>query len=365
MKAVLEFPAVRGIQAGREYYVSMCPLGLVPKIFVFNEAGLPPDQRAQRQLNRGRVPEITRYLIDNKDSYVFSALTASIDGEAKFTPSSGSEDDQSGTLKVQMKTARIVINDGQHRRAAIEAAIEQAPALADETIAVVLFYDRGLERCQQMFADLNRYAIRPSRSLSVLYDHRDDQALLAKLVLGQLPELAELVEMERSSLSPRSKPLFTLSAIYTATAALLADLEIEGSEARAKVAADFWARVACHMPHWTEVREGQLSSGALRDSFIDSHGVVLHALGRVGNALLKSDRKGRGKTSDPIARLESIDWRRSSPAWEGRAVVAGRMLKTHRGVILTANQIKLHLGLTLSADEQALESTHGRSDHAA
>ena len=238
-----------------------------------------------------------------------------------------------------------------------------ASSIADETIAVVLFHDRGLERCQQMFADLNRYAVRPSRSLSVLYDHRDDQALLAKLVLGKLPELAELVEMERSSLSPRSKPLFTLSAIYTATAALLTDVDIEGSEARAAVAADFWGRIAAQMPQWEEVRQGSLTSGAVRDSFIHSHGVVLHALGRVGNALLKS--KPRGKASDPLPRLQSLDWRRGAPVWDGRAVVAGRMSKTHQSVTLTANVIKSHLGIALSADEQALEDAFGREANAA
>lgn len=362
MKAVLEFPAVRGIQAGREYYVSMCPLGLVPKIFVFNETGMTAEQRAQRQLNRGRIPEITRYLVENKESYVLSALTASIDGEASFTSLSESAEDSVGVLRVPM-ASRIVINDGQHRRAAIEAAIDDAPSLADETIAVVLFHDRGLERCQQMFADLNRYAVRPSRSLSVLYDHRDDQALLAKLVLGKLPELAELVEMERSSLSPRSKPLFTLSAIYTATAALLTDVDVEGSEARAAVAADFWGRIATQMPQWEEVRQGSLTSGAVRDSFIHSHGVVLHALGRVGNALLKS--KPKGKASDPLPRLQSLDWRRGAPVWDGRAVVAGRMSKTHQSVTLTANVIKNHLGIGLSADEQALEDAFGREAHAA
>ena len=40
----------------------------------------------------------------------------------------------------------------------------------------MFFLDVGLRRCQQMFADLNRNAIRPSKSLGVLYDHRDDIA---------------------------------------------------------------------------------------------------------------------------------------------------------------------------------------------
>ena len=56
--------------------------------------------------------------------------------------------------------ARFIINDGQHRRAAIEMALRDRPELADETISVVFFLDPKLERCQQMFADLNRYAVR-------------------------------------------------------------------------------------------------------------------------------------------------------------------------------------------------------------
>ena len=349
MKTLLEFPAVRGVQAGREYYVSMCPLGVVPKIFTFNDDGLTPELRAQRQLNRGRVPEMTRYLIENPKSYVFSAITASIDGEAVFQPAQA-DDDQHGVLRVNLNKSRIVINDGQHRRAAIAAALSETPALADESIAVVLFHDRGLERCQQMFADLNRYAVRPSRSLSVLYDHRDDQALLAKLVIGRLDGFKDLVEMERSSLSPRSRALFTLSALYTATAALLRDLEIEGAEARADAAATFWEAVAEQFPQWAEVRSGDLSSGAVRESDIHAHGVVLHALGRVGNVMLK-----RNDPLDSLKDLQTLDWRRQAPMWEGRAVIAGRMTKSHQAVLLTAAAIKSHLKLPLSAEEQVLE----------
>ncbi|WP_368856456.1 DNA sulfur modification protein DndB, partial [Escherichia coli] len=61
--------------------------------------------------------------------------------------------------------ASLVINDGQHRRAAIEAAIRERPFLGDETIAVVVYPDRGLRRSQQMFVDLNQHAVKPARSL--------------------------------------------------------------------------------------------------------------------------------------------------------------------------------------------------------
>ena len=75
------FPAIQGVQAQREYYVSMCPMRLIPKIFLFNEEELVPELRAQRQLNRARIPEIARYMSGNPEGYVFSAITASVDGE--------------------------------------------------------------------------------------------------------------------------------------------------------------------------------------------------------------------------------------------------------------------------------------------
>src|SRR5689334_802903 len=62
------FPALRGVQARREYFVSMCPLRLIPRIFLFNEEELVPELRAQRVLNKGRIPEMVRYIVGNRES---------------------------------------------------------------------------------------------------------------------------------------------------------------------------------------------------------------------------------------------------------------------------------------------------------
>src|SRR3954454_10662671 len=105
------FPAIRGIQAGREYYVSMCPLRLIPRIFLFDEDELKPEMRAQRILNKARVPEIARYLLRKSKNYTFSALTASIDGQVRFEPLGTDETERSvGRLRIPM-SAKFVIND--------------------------------------------------------------------------------------------------------------------------------------------------------------------------------------------------------------------------------------------------------------
>lgn len=356
------FPAIRGVQAGREFFVSMCPLRLIPKVFLFDEDELVPELRAQRVLNRGRLPDIARYIVENPDSYVFSALTASIDGDVRFEVSDHSAHaERMGLLRVPM-TARFVINDGQHRRAAIDLALRERPELADESIAIVFFLDAGLERSQQMFADLNRYAVRPSTSIGVLYDHRDALAELTRLVVLKSPVFRDLVEMERSTLAKRSRKLFTLSAIYSATSALLAGRD-GAAEERESLARAYWEAVADVIPDWHAVRARKLSAGEVRNDFIHSHGIALQAIGRAGHALLAENDS---PTSFPkrLAPLTSIDWSRSNAElWEGRALIGGRVSKASQNVVLTTNVLLTALGLPLSDEQQQAEHAflRGRS----
>lgn len=357
------FPAIRGTQAGREFFVSMCPLRLIPKVFLFDEDELVPELRAQRVLNRSRLPDIARYIVDNPDSYVFSALTASIDGDIHFeTMAKEAHAERIGLLRVPM-TARFVINDGQHRRAAIDLALRERPELADESIAVVFFLDAGLQRSQQMFADLNRYAIRPSPSIGVLYDHRDDLAQLARLVVLRSPVFRDLVEMERSALALRSRKLFTLSAIYRATAALLHGQEGDEEELEA-LAGGFWEAVADVIPDWHAVRARKLSAGEVRRDFIHSHGIALQALGHAGNALLAAN----GASPDfptRLAPLRDVDWSRANAAlWEGRCLIGGRVSKTSQSVVLTTNVLLQALGLALDDEHQQAEHAFQRGREA-
>ena len=217
--ATYQFPAVKGIQACREYYTSMVPLEVIAKIFQFVDEELPPEIRSQRILNRNRIPEIRDYILFNPNNYVFSSLTVSVDGDLEFTPASDLIP-QVGIISISM-TARFLINDGQHRRAAIAEALKINPALKGEHISVVFYRDEGLLRSQQMFSDLNRFAIKPTKSINILFNSREESSIIAKRIIDDVDVFKGLVEKERTTISNRSKALFTLSAICTATNELL------------------------------------------------------------------------------------------------------------------------------------------------
>ena len=349
------FPAIRGVQAGHEFYISMCPLRLLPKLFHFDDEELLPELRAQRTLNKGRIPELARYIVENKNSYTFSAITASIDGEISFDPvgHDSAVAFRMGTLTVSMD-ARFIVNDGQHRRAAIEAALVSAPELGDETIAVVFFIDHGLQRCQQMFADLNRHAVKPSASLGVLYDHRNAAAKVSKHLSLTSPVFKNLIETERSTLSARSRKLFTLSALHFATLDFLPEKDLEDFPKATQRSQEYWEGVGEQIPEWIYVREAKMTAGEVRRDFIHCHAIVLQSLGRAGRDLYTQFPNEIGKR---LERLRNVDWSRSNAqTWEGRAMLGGSMAKSGLNVTLTTIEIKRVLGLALSNEEKTAES---------
>ena len=355
------FSALKGFQAGSEYFVAMCPLKLIPKIFLFDEDELPSELRAQRALNRARVPEMARYLVENPSEYVFSSITAAIDGEVHFDPHDPSKP-YIGSLVVPM-TARFIINDGQHRRAAIEEALKVKPELGDETISVVFFLDGGLKRCQQMFADLNKHAVRPTKSLGILYDLRDPLSQLSRSLITAVPCFKGLTETGKTTISNRSIKLFTLSSIFQGTKALLNKAKNgQVSKQEQELVIDFWKEVGKHVPDWNMAAERKVSAAELRKDFIHSHGIALHAIGIAGSSLLAAEPK---KWKDRLKSISKVDWARSNTKiWEGRALIGGRVSKAHSNVILTAAFLKRTLGVPLSSEEQRLESSfNGRGSH--
>lgn len=352
MSFYYEFPAVRGMQAAREFYIAMVPLKMIPRLFPADEEYLPPEFRAQRRLNESRIPVISRYILNNRDSYVFSALAASIDGSFSFAPMAGSE--ELGTLKVDM-SARFVINDGQHRKAAILQALREDESLGEETIPVVLFADKGLARSQQIFTDLNKNAVKTSNSISELYDSRDQIAVVTRKVISQIPFLDAYTDKEKDNLGKFSSRLFTLNTFYQANREILGGRRAVVDERSERFLLQYWTLVSRHMSEWRELERREITKKDLRENYICTQGIVIRALGRLGQDLFRQERT-EAEMEECLAALEGINWQRSADCWMQRAVRPnGRIITSSKAETLITNVIKLQMGLPLTEEEQAAE----------
>lgn len=331
MDNAYSFAAIRGVQANRAFYVAMVPLKTLESLFRFDEEELLPELRAQRDLNRARIPAIARYINQNPGEYVLSALSASIDGAFKFEPSLGQR--SIGTLEIDMR-ATILINDGQHRRAGIVEALRERPSLGDESIAVTLFPDEGLARSQQMFVDLNQHGVKPARSLRLFYDGRDDVAQLTRAVTNRVPLLRDLADYTRSNLPARSRKLFAFSNLHSAMATLVSDGGLPATANSPDSAIEFWQAVIDNMPDWWAVSRREVTASELRRDTVHAHGIALEAIAIAGARLIgeRPDDWQHG-----LAGLRDIDWARSNAKlWEGRALVNGRINRSRASVLLNS-----------------------------
>ncbi len=354
----ISFPAMEGVIGGRTFYSCVMKLSTIPKMFTFRDwAEFTPEQRQQRILNKRRVPDIARYILDNEDGYLFSSITASYKCPVEFSPvTPGSA---LGELNMDFADAEFVINDGQHRCAGIAAALKDNPALGEETVSVLLFPFESLGRVQQMFSDLNRNVTKTSKSLDILYDKRDQTSRVALAVVDKVPVFNGLVDKDAISLPVRSVKLFTLSSIYDATIELLGHESERTFNDDVALAIDYWTAVSKMIPAWGKVKAGEMKSVDLRQEYICAHSVVLRALGAIGADLFKLYPNA---WKEKLIDLNEIDWRKVSPDWENVCIVANSVVSNRQARLATKAYLKRKLHLELTNPERRSLAPEGLTD---
>lgn len=348
------FPAMKGTIGGRTYYSCLMPLRTVPKMFTFRDwAEFTPEEREQRVLNDKRVPHIAKYILDNEEGYVFASITASYKCDVNFTELAAGN---IGTVEMDFDEAEFVINDGQHRCAAIAHALKQNPSLGDETISVLLFEYESRDRMQQVFSDLNRFVQKTSKSLDILYDKRDPLSRLTLDVIKMMDVFNGMVDRDAISIGVRSTKLFTLSTIYDANKELLKNYDVAGVEDEegssyqelVALAVAFWTEVSKQIPVWQQVKDQHMRAMELRQESLAAHTTVMRAIGGAGADLLKSHPEDWAKRLEP---LSSINWRKDNPEWDGVCLVAGSVSSNRQARQATKAYVKRKLDIELTDGE--------------
>ena len=120
-----------------------------------------------------------------------------------------------------------------------------------------------------------------------------------------------MIDKEKLTIPIRSDKLFTLSTLYDANEELIgAKLEKPDTKEykdKLALAVSYWKAVSAVIPDWGRVKEGALKAPALRQEKINTHGVVLRALGGSAGA----DRSLPKRVGRQIEAFRELDWRKS------------------------------------------------------
>ena len=348
LKPTFRVPSTRGRMGTTEYYTATLPFGAVTKLFAFDPdemLELAPENRSQRALNTKRVPEIASYVLDH-DDYIFSAITVSVDSdEVEFTEVEEGAD--IGELILPLE-AKYVINDGQHRVAGISEALRSDSRLAEDTISVVVLPDKGLERSQQIFSDLNRTVHKTSKSLDILFDHRLPINRVTMACMEKVELFNGRIDKERVSLSVRSPKFATLSGLQQANIRLLGNLDEnlapDDEENLKTLTIDYWNRLSAIVEPWQAVIDGDVRPQDARQDYVSSYTLSLWALGTVGNEV-RSRSKDPDRPWEGINGLADIDWRKTNPDWQGICMLGTEIITRMPTRKATADYILWKIGL--------------------
>lgn len=319
--------------------------------------------RSQRVINKARVRKLANYIRNNQNGndYTLPAITVVINDDVVYDRIGTSQDQESlGVLKFPV-AAELHVVDGQHRCAAISEVVGYTDDFNYEDIAVLFFVSKDLKRRQQMFADLNRHASKPTKAIGILFEHRDTYPVITKMAIERIKAFKGFVNEESNTLNKTSGKLFTLNAIYDANIRLLRTVPIDSGaeiEAAVKLAVEFWDVADGIFPQWKAVRSNMLQAREVREEYIHTHAVALCAIGQVGNYLLRHYQDDWQKY---LRKLSKIDWSRDNIGlWGGRCLMAGQLKNTSVNITLVSNVLKQYLHIELNENELNLENDFER-----
>jgi DNA sulfur modification protein DndB len=329
-------PAIRAIQADQEYFTTVIPFGIVAKLLSDQSNGFDA-----MPFDRERMNAITAFITENPQSYVLPALTISIRGEYVFQ---SSQEDSSpvlaGTLVLPINS-KIQIHDGRHRASAIAQAIAAHPTLSNQSISVVIFPIQS--RNNRKFGAIKANERKSGRLERIISDKTDNVSQVTREVIRDVDAFTHSIEMVKTTISNRSKNLFTFSALYQANEALLSTKRDQPIQNQIDHAVEFWKLVQNAMPDWKSDRPRV----ELRKQTVHAHSVTLCAIAVVGAAIVA---RFPNSWQRKLTKLHSINWSRgNTKLWEGKAMLGGRMIKSTASIELTARVIADQLGVSLTS----------------
>jgi len=408
------FACLKGNMGSTEYYILKMKAGILINTVGFASQiaewdTMDIDEKIQRELDEKRVvSDIVPYLVQDPDRFFGSIIVdiyrgwenvvfESLNDVAKVPKAYQNQLDDLGFVHLPDNQSLIAL-DGQHRLLALNVAIkgyrgltgskisddmkEQLkpnPDLVEDDLTVILVPHTDTVKIRKIFNKINRYAKGTSRGDNIITDEDDIHAIIARRLMKVDEVLSPIngqhvVNWTSNTLSPRSKHLTTISAIYSISEELIGkfDKKQRPDEAvideKTEEIGEYWGALLGGLniyKKYVEVLEGKDKSTdipKLRESNLMLKPVTQMAVA-IGYSIAR--RKGVSLT-DFVSRLNQISWDYNDPMWEQVLVIAGtNKVITNKQAINNSGRLIAYLvaGTQYSTAEKdsLLESIHGNN----
>jgi DNA sulfur modification protein DndB len=329
------FPAVRGVQGGKTYFVASVPFRMLKRIMSFDNGDVL--DRSQRAVDPTRARSLSQYLVENPSTFVLPALTGIVEDQELRFDEIGGEGSNVGRLTLSLD-ATIKLFDGQHRATGIMNALRDCPALQHNNITIQLFKDMTLAERQQAFSDINANAKPVSASLNMTYNQRNEVITALAAEVAKVEAWQGKIDHERNVIGKGSNALFSFRHVISASRLVI------GLSSKTRLTSIEASLIGDVSRWWNEIASsvGWTLEERPEDS-VAYTAAGLMALARV--PAIMRERRGNKWTMWKAAKaLKNIDWKKSNELWSGNLVDSkGNMTSTTAAQIAAANVIADHV----------------------
>lgn len=264
-----ELPCTTSMQGDLLVIMLSVPFRMLRRFVAVNNTGHVLD-RSQRELNPVRVKKLVNYLLDahhKKQPFIIPPLIANSDKHIEVEHFGRAS---VGLARVPMD-AELDFFDGQHRCAAV---IEYARHIDDgSAVMVMLTQQLSLTQRQQFFADINNTASKPSATISMAYNGRDQLTSELMSLFSTHPVFREITDFEHNTVPASSNYLVSFKPLCDATARFAGTGDARMSSAQMMAIWDAWLEL-------TAVSAVQgIKLADYRKDYIQFYSVMLNAFG--------------------------------------------------------------------------------------
>jgi DGQHR domain-containing protein len=287
-------------------------------------------------------------------TYILPPLTLNIQQEANLYTASSPARVRTGFL-VLHATAKLAITDGQHRRTAIVAAIENSPPelrqeLESDGIGVMITCETDVDQIHQDFADCSKTKPLPPSQLAV-YDRRNPANKLVIDLEAKCPLFKGKIDATSVTLGKNSISLFLANQLRQFVKTLLtgnwqlADVEFERRAKEILVEegtydqelsrfAEFVQYLTNIIPVWKKiaslqpgVESNQIPALRRDPGYICMSVTGLVVIARIGHELFRDNASNWKVYAD---RLGKLDWQKDADLWKGNLVRDGKIVNNQK-----------------------------------
>jgi DGQHR domain-containing protein len=329
-------------------------------------------QIVQRNISRARVKKMADYLeerIFSDTRFTIPPIVLTILPPIRTSP----DDDvripftqiEEGKIETLVEDSIVVINDGQHRVEAIRLFLSRMRdkkymekyTKEEKKKAMMYDFERAelcaqahcvffAEEMQQMFADINATAQKPSKSITLFFDKANDFNSSVAKVIELSSVLQGRTDVQKNVCSGKSPHVFTMATVTAALRELFVDKGARDGldDEEIQLAVDVLEKVS-----WLWDKEVWSSAEAMREQSLAPHAVFLKGLMTFMRALVES-----GKFPEVL----TIPWQRHGNKHMLHRCVdqTGKILAGAQNALLVSAELKNLNDYPLTPAERQVEA---------